>query len=236
MPERLHDYASLLRAVETRLDTVQPPLIVAIAGPPATGKSTLAQRLTEDLLAAGQLAAHCPMDGFHKTNTQLAAEGLRSVKGRIDTFDAVAFAKAVARLAKGDVFWWPRYSRHRHDPVPEGTRIEGNETVCIVEGNYILTNARPWSSAAAHFGLRIFMDAPDGLLRRRLTQRHERGGKGRGETSEKIVRTDMPNATEIRKTASVADFLFLEAVDVQGRTIHCRPQAMLAMIGPALEK
>ncbi|MXX90471.1 MAG: hypothetical protein F4213_04480 [Boseongicola sp. SB0677_bin_26] len=213
MPERLRDYASLLRVVETRLDAVQPPLVVAIAGPPATGKSTLAQRLTEDLLAAGQFAVHCPMDGFHKTNTQLAAEGLCSVKGRIDTFDGTTFAKAVARLARGDAFWWPRYSRLKHDPVPEGTRIEGSETVCIVEGNYILANDRPWSTAAAHFDLRIFKDAPDGLLRQRLTQRHERGGKGKSETSAKIARTDMPNATEIRKSASVADFLFQETVD-----------------------
>ena len=212
MPERLRDYASLLGVVEARLNTVQPPLIVAIAGPPATGKSTLAQRLTEDLRAVGHFAAYCPMDGFHKTNTQLAAEGLRSVKGRIDTFDGTAFAKAVARLAKGDAFWWPRYSRHMHDPVPEGTRIEGGETVCIVEGNYILTSARPWSSAAAHFDLRIFLDAPDGLLRLRLTQRHRCGGKGKNETSEKIARTDMPNAAEVRKSASVADFLFQEAV------------------------
>ena len=213
MAERLGDYASLLGAVEARLNTVQPPLIVAVAGPPAAGKSTLAQRLTEDLRAAGHFAAYCPMDGFHKTNAQLDAEGLRSVKGRIDTFDGTAFAKAVARLATGDAFWWPQYSRHRHDPIPEGTRIEGNETVCIVEGNYILTNVRPWSSAAAHFDLRIFMDAPDELLRLRLTQRHERGGKDMGETSEKIARTDMPNATEIRKSASVANFLIQEPVE-----------------------
>ncbi len=213
MPERLRDYASLLRAVEKRLDIVQPPLIVAIAGPPATGKSTLAQRLTEDLQAAGHFAAYCPMDGFHKTNSQLAAEGLRGVKGRIDTFDGTAFAKAVARLAEGDAFWWPRYSRHSHDPVPEGTRIESNETVCIVEGNYILTNGRPWSSAAAHFDLRIFIDAPDCLLRQRLSQRHQRGGKDESETCAKISRIDMPNAKQIRKGARTADFLFQEAIN-----------------------
>ncbi len=213
MPDRLCDYAGLLGAVEARSNTVQPPLIVAIAGPPATGKSTLAERLTEDLRAAGHIAVHCPMDGFHKPNTQLDAEGLRRVKGRIDTFDATAFAQAVARLAKGDVFWWPRYSRRSHDPVPEGTRIEGVETVCIVEGNYILTNDEPWRSAAAHFDLRIFMDAPDGLLRQRLAQRHERGGKGESETSKKIARTDMPNAKEIRKSANAADFLFRQVVD-----------------------
>lgn len=210
MPERLRDYASFLSAVETRLDATQPPLIVAIAGPPASGKSTLAQRLTEDLLYAGHFAAYCPMDGFHKTNAQLAAEGLCDAKGRIDTFDGVAFTKAVARLAKGETFWWPRYSRLSHDPVLEGTRIEGNETVCIVEGNYILANDKPWSSAATHFGLCIFLDAPDGILRQRLTQRHERGGKGKGETNAKIDQTDMPNAAIIRKSASIADFLFQE--------------------------
>lgn len=213
MPERLRDYAGLLDAVEARLNTVQPPLIVAIAGPPASGKSTLAERLTVDLRAAGNVAAYCPMDGFHKPNAQLDAEGLRGVKGRIDTFDGTAFALAVARLAKGDAFWWPRYSRHSHEPVPEGTRIEGVETVCIVEGNYILTDGEPWKSAAAHFDLRIFKDAPDGVLRQRLTRRHERGGKGGRETGEKVDRTDMPNAREVRKSANAADFLFQDAVD-----------------------
>ncbi len=212
MPERLSNYRSLLNAVETRRHSAQSPMIVAIAGPPATGKSTLAERLVEDLRAAGQTAACCPMDGFHKTNKQLDAAGLRSVKGRIDTFDAGEFVAAVERLAKGDAFWWPLYSRHRHDPVPEGTRIEGNETVCVIEGNYILTDAEPWRSASVHFDLRIFVDAPDTVLRERLKQRHTRGGKNATETSDKIAQTDMPNAVEIRKNAAGADILFRETV------------------------
>ncbi len=213
MPEQLADYASLLGAIEKRIGAGQPPLIVAIAGPPATGKSTLSERLAEDLRAARHIAAYCPMDGFHKTNAQLEAEGLRSVKGRIDTFDGNAFARAVERLSRGDAFWWPRYSRHIHDPVPEGTRIEGNEAVCIIEGNYILMNEAPWVQAASHFELRIFVDTPDEILKQRLKQRHERGGRGEVETREKITKTDMPNAERIRQSAKFTDILFQEVVD-----------------------
>ncbi len=213
MLKHLSNYASLLNAIESRIDTGQPPLIVAIAGPPATGKSTLAERLNDDLRAVGQSAAYCPMDGFHKTNVQLDAEGLGSVKGRIDTFDGAAFADAVARLSRSDAFWWPRYSRHTHDPVPEGTRIKGDETVCIVEGNYILMKQEPWRSAAAHFGLSIFMDAPDALLIQRMTLRHERSGRCVVEAIDKIANADMPNAVEIRKGANVPDILFQEFVD-----------------------
>ncbi len=213
MPEKLDDYKRLLGAIEARIGKAQPPLVLAIAGPPATGKSTLAEKLTDDLRASGQTAAYCPMDGFHKTNAQLDAEGLRSVKGRIDTFNSGAFAEAVARLSSGDAFWWPRYSRHTHEPVPEGTRIEGGETVCIIEGNYILMNDAPWKRAWAYYDLRIFVDAPDSLLMQRLTKRHMRGGKSQSETYTKIAQIDMPNAEKIRESAEVPDILFQEAVD-----------------------
>ncbi len=213
MPERLSNYRSLLNAIETRRHSVRSPMIVAIAGPPATGKSTLAERLVEDLRAAGQSAVCCPMDGFHKTNKQLDAAGLRNVKGHIDTFNAGEFVAAVARLVTGEAFWWPSYSRHRHDPVPEGTRIEGRESVCVIEGNYILTDAEPWRSAAIHFDLRIFVDAPDTVLCERLMQRHRQGGMNDTETGDKIARTDMPNAVAIRKSTAGADILFRETVN-----------------------
>ena len=213
MAEHLSGYANLLNAIETRIGAGPPPFIIAIAGPPATGKSTLAEKLTEDLRTSGQTAAYCPMDGFHKTNAQLEAEGLRSVKGRIDTFDGGAFAEAVARLSSGDGFWWPRYSRHTHEPVPEGTRIDGNETVCIVEGNYILMPQEPWNAAASHFDLSIFLDVPDALLIDRLVPRHVRSGRTVAEAKNKIANADMPNAATVRSSKGAADILFQDPVD-----------------------
>ena len=213
MAEHLSGYANLLNAIETRIDAGPPPFIVAIAGPPASGKSTLAQKLTDDLRGSGLSAAFCPMDGFHKTNAQLDAEGLRSVKGRIDTFDGAAFAEAVARLSARHTFWWPRYSRHTHDPVPEGTGIDGTESVYVIEGNYILMPQEPWTSAATHFDLSIFLDAPDSLLIERMIPRHERSGRSIAEAKNKIADADLPNAAIVRSSRGRADILFQDAVD-----------------------
>ena len=208
MPRQTSDYARLLETTKERLRDVSPPLLVGIAGPPATGKSTVAERLASDLNAVGLTACVCSLDGFHLTNAQLDVAGLREVKGRIDTFDVAAFARAVARLKDGIPFWWPRYSRQRHDPIPKGTRITGKQAVCIIEGNYVLTDAEPWLSAADFFDLRIIMDASDSVLRARLLRRHMRGGRSEKAAKTKIDRTDMPNAREIRTKYGFADILF----------------------------
>ena len=211
MPERVSGYPSLLKAVEARLPPSQLPMIIAITGPPAAGKSTLAGKIVDDLDAAGQSTCYCPLDGFHRTNAELESGSLCSVKGRIDTFNAPAFAHAVARIGARETFWWPLYSRDRHDPVPEGTRVKGTETVCVIEGNYILAEEEPWRSAAAFYSLRIFVDAPDAALQERLLQRHLRGGRSESEAREKIRQTDFPNARTIRESAASADIDFAEA-------------------------
>ena len=210
MATRTNDYAKLLETIRDRLQGKTRPLLVAIAGPPATGKSTLAGRLASDLNAADINACVCPLDGFHMTNAQLDAAGLREAKGRIDTFDGAAFARAARRLKDGAPFWWPQYSRERHDPIPKGTRITGKEAVCIIEGNYVLADAEPWRFAADSFDLRIIMDAPDSVLRERLFARHIRSGRSAGVATTKIDRTDIPNAREVRAGYGRADIRFTE--------------------------
>lgn len=210
MSKQPSDYEKLLGTIKERLQNASSPLLVGIAGPPATGKTNLSERLASDLNAAGLETCVCPLDGFHMTNAQLDDAGLRDVKGRIDTFDGTAFARAVTRLKDGASFWWPQYSRQRHDPIPKGTRITGTQAVCIIEGNYILTDAEPWRSAANFFDLRIIMDASDTVLRLRLLNRHLQGGRSVKAAMTKINLTDMPNAQEIRTGYSYADILLKE--------------------------
>ena len=137
-----------------------------------------------------------------------------TVKGRIDTFDAEALlAAAVARLRARKPFWWPRYCRQSHDPIAEGTRIDGTEAVYLVEGNYILTETDPWRLAAREFDLRIFVDASDAVLRERLLHRHQRSSRSKQQALAKTERTDMPNAQAIRATQHHADIVFIEAAD-----------------------
>lgn len=202
-----------MQIISARIESADAPFLIGIAGPPATGKSTLAERLAADLNAAGTKACFCPMDGFHLTNAELDERGLREAKGRNDTFDADAFAAAVQRLKSRTSFWWPIYSRQRHDPIPEGTSISGAEMVFVIEGNYVLSEAEPWRAAGDAFNLRIFVDAPDEALRQRLLNRHQKSGRTQSEALEKIDRTDMPNAQTIRSERQVEDILFCERAD-----------------------
>ena len=206
-------YADLLDHVLARVRTATAhPYLLGVTGPPAAGKSTLAQRLVDDPSQAHGLAArYCPMDGFHRPDAQLATLGLRGVKGRIDTFDAEAFLAAMQRLTAQDAFWWPAYSRTRHEPVVEGVRIAGRDDVCVIEGNYLLCDAPVWRDVARLFGLRVFIDAPDEVLRARLLARHRAGGRDPGEARAKIARTDLPNAQRIRAAKSAAEVVIDDA-------------------------
>ena len=73
--------------------------LVAIAGAPTSGKSTLAERLVEEL---GPRAALVPMDGFHLDNRVLDERGLRPRKGAPETFDAAGFVRLVNALRQKD--------------------------------------------------------------------------------------------------------------------------------------
>ena len=64
-----------------------PRFIVAIAGPPGAGKSTLADALHEELTRRGEKSAVLPMDGFHMDNGILEERGLLKRKGAPETFD-----------------------------------------------------------------------------------------------------------------------------------------------------
>ena len=74
--------------------------IVAIAGPPGAGKSTIAEEL-RNLLPEGS-AAIVPMDGFHYDDAVLTAKGLRQRKGAPETFDFDGYETLLKRLRAGD--------------------------------------------------------------------------------------------------------------------------------------
>ena len=213
MPEQVGHYEVLSDRVRSQVRARVAPMLVAITGPPGSGKSTLAKRLARDLPRSGHAARYCPMDGFHLTNAQLDSRDLRRAKGRIDTFDGEAFNAAVFRLAKRESFWWPLYSRELHEPIPEGTRIDGTEALYVIEGNYILDLTEPWRSAGEAYDLRVFVEVPDDVLEFRLRRRHARSGRSMQETLRKICEVDLPNARRIRDGLGKADIVYCEAAN-----------------------
>src|SRR5688572_9447525 len=75
-----------------------PRYMVAIAGAPASGKSTLAGSLAEQLILAGETAIAVPMDGFHFDDAVLNARGHRPRKGAPFTFDVAGFEVLLRRI------------------------------------------------------------------------------------------------------------------------------------------
>ena len=90
----------LLGIIETMRKRTDHRELIAIAGPPGSGKTTLAKTLSNRL-------AHCSylsMDGFHLDNRILVQKGLRERKGAPETFDVNGFMHLLKRLKKKKKF------------------------------------------------------------------------------------------------------------------------------------
>ncbi|WP_159848624.1 nucleoside/nucleotide kinase family protein [Nocardia sp. CY41] len=196
--------------------------VLGIAGPPAAGKSTLAQNLAAAMTAAQAIPAEiAPMDGFHKTSAELDAVGARHRKGQPDTFDVAGFVARLKQLREaplGERVSWPIYDRGLHDPVPDAITF-AQQRVAVVEGNYLLLDQPGWSEVRSHLDEVWYLDAEEGVIERRLTDRHLLGGKTSEQARMKIVDSDMPNARLIAGTRDRADMVLRETA---GNYLICR--------------
>ena len=76
--------------------------IVAVAGPPGSGKSTPAERAAAALGGRSGGADVLAMDGFHFDDEVLVPRGWRPRKGAPHTFDVGGLAAMLARLDRND--------------------------------------------------------------------------------------------------------------------------------------
>jgi pantothenate kinase len=145
--------------------------MIAVAGAPASGKSTLALGLTEAVKSAGRSASIIPMDGFHLDNMELERRGLFARKGAPETFDAAGFIALMRRIKAGNEVVFPRFDRARDLAIAGADVIEADCDVAIVEGNYLLFDEPPWRSLAPLWDLSVWFDVPETVLIERCTHR-----------------------------------------------------------------
>lgn len=168
--------------------------LVALAGPPASGKSTLAAAVAADLSPGARVV---PMDGFHYDDAVLDARGLRARKGSPPTFDAQGFLHLIRRLRAEDEVAIPIFDRDR-ELSRAGADIVGPEDhILIVEGNYLLLDEDPWRRLAPLFDLTVFLDVPEAELVRRLTARWQHHGRDDRAAQDWIRTNDLPNALTV---------------------------------------
>lgn len=174
--------AGAARAEELLLAAQGGRVLLGIAGSPGSGKTTLARAIVERVneRAGGRpLAAHLPMDGFHLANTTLDALGRHDRKGAIDTFDAWGFVAILHRVAaeQTHTVYVPAFERAVDEPVAASIAIEPETRLVVVEGNYLLADAEPWSRIPSLLAESWFVSTPEDVRLARLIDRHTLHGR-----------------------------------------------------------
>ncbi|SHF22887.1 AAA domain-containing protein [Litoreibacter ascidiaceicola] len=189
------------------LSTTSGRRLIAVAGPPASGKSTLAEQLADILPDA----AVVPMDGFHLDNEVLSERGLLGRKGAPQTFDALGFLDLVKALRAPVTLSYPTFDRLRDCVVPDGGEVKADCKTVIVEGNYLLLDSAPWDQLHKLWDASIFLDVSPDVLRDRLLQRWRDHGYSEAQALTKAESNDLPNAQVVMQSAVNATYIVNDA-------------------------
>lgn len=178
--------------------------MVAIAGPPASGKSTLSDALVELLPSGSSIVV--PMDGFHFDDAVLAARGWSSRKGAAHTFDVAGFESMLRRIRDGEPeVAIPIFDRSMELSRAAAAIVDGDKRFILVEGLYLLLDEEPWSRLAPLFDFTIFIEAPRDELERRLVQRWRDHARPDDEARRWIDTNDLPNIDRVLGKRRPAD-------------------------------
>lgn len=194
--------AAAVRRAESLVD--RGGRLLAIAGLPGAGKSTLTDAL---LTHFGDDAAIAPMDGFHLGTRQLNRRGAAEVKGAPHTFDAHGFVNAVRRLrAEADIdVFWPRFDRTIEDSIAADLCVPSSARLVVVEGNYVLLNIAPWDQLVGVFDETWMVEVEPATRIERLIARHIEFGRTAEAAREWVQRSDERNAELITTSSSEPD-------------------------------
>lgn len=187
-----------------------PRYIVAIAGPPASGKSTLAEQLAALINEQQQeaISAVVPMDGFHLDNDTLDKLGMRQRKGSPATFDAAGFVALISELkAASDDVKIPLFDRTQDAVIPAAQTVTPRQRILLVEGNYLLLNQQPWTQLSSLFDYSVFLNPGIDVLEQRLLQRWLDHGYNVEEARHKAELNDLPNARTVVEQSGKADLV-----------------------------
>ena len=182
--------------------------LIALSGPPASGKSTLSDELARILTAKDIICAVVPMDGFHLPNQTLVEAGLLDRKGAPETFDAAGFLTLIEKLQSCEEVDFPTFDRKRDVTIPEGDRVAADCDTVIVEGNYLLFDAPVWRDLRQHWDWAVALYVPDEVLKGRLLDRWLRLGLTPEIAEQRAEQNDLRNARAVAQSMLAPDALY----------------------------
>ena len=177
-------------------------ILVMLAAPPATGKSTLVsflEHLARSVIPEKRLQA-VGMDGFHLRQSDLLRRTVEvygksvpmaSIKGAPITFDLDALTRKIREVTEGNSCRWPHYDRQLHDPVDDAITIDTD--IVLIEGNYLLLDADGWRDLSRYADYTISFTADEEMLRSRLIRRKMKTGMTQEDAKRFVASSDMRN-------------------------------------------
>lgn len=195
-------------------------VLVALAGVPGAGKTTVAGRIAAAFNAAvppgaGRMVA-LGMDGFHLPKAALRRlpdpEAAFARRGAPWTFDPRAMAERLAAMRNAPApVMWPGFAHDAGDPVEAAHVVPADVRVVLVEGLYVLLDDGPWRDVSACFDLRWFLEVPRERAGERLIRRHMEAWRiDRAAATHRAESNDALNAGIVLATRGRADALLVE--------------------------
>jgi len=202
------NYNELLSILVYNLDQsdLQRRYFIALAGPPASGKSTISEKLNEDLNTKGFPTDILQMDGFHLDDGILNFTNLLSRKGSPETFDVMGLKSFLIRLANEPEVIVPIFDRALELSRSSAVTISNNKKIIIVEGNYLLLNSHPWSELNDYFNSRIMIHCEESVLEKRLIDRWKGFNLTQDQINQKVYENDLPNGVNVNQNSIEADY------------------------------
>ena len=202
------NYKELLSILSYNFDqnNFQKRHFIALAGPPASGKSTISEKLNKDLNIKGFPSDILQMDGFHFDDAILSSKNLLPRKGSPETFDVMGLKSFLIRLASEPEVIVPIFDRSLELSRSSAVTITENVKIIIVEGNYLLLNSHPWNILNDYFDSSIMIHCEESTLEKRLIERWKGHDLNQDRINQKVYENDLPNGVNVIQNSIEADY------------------------------
>lgn len=199
----------LIKLLDNLKNDLKNRYFIALSGPPASGKSTISEKLLKDLTLKGHNSSILQMDGFHYDDQILKQKSLLLKKGAPETFDVMGFLNFLFRLQNENEVAIPTFDRSLELSRSSAVIISKETRVVIVEGNYILLKTHPWRELHKFFNSTIMINTKHEILEKRLIERWRSFNIPEEEIKQKVFENDLPNGVNVYKNSILADFNLL---------------------------